>query len=256
VADATYRVVLEYDGTDFAGFQFQPAIRTVAGEVERALSQIFDAPVKVTCAGRTDAGVHASGQVISFRGRDTFPVEKLALALYSVLPRDLSARDAARTGDDFSARHSALERRYEYRVLNRPSPSAVLRRYVHHEYRSIDDTRMREAAAHLIGEHDFVTFCSELPEKGTTVRELRAVGIVRDGEHLSFSVRGASFLHRMVRIIVGTLLDVGAGRREPDDVAAMLAARDRRAGGLTAPAHGLTLVEVVYPNFTSANGRA
>ena len=256
MSDATYRVVLEYDGTDFAGFQFQPALRTVAGEVERALSQLFDAAVKVTCAGRTDAGVHASGQVVSFRGRETFPVEKLALALNSALPRDLTARDAAVVDDDFSARHHALERRYAYRVLNRPAPSAVLRRYVHHEYRTLNDERMRAAAAHLIGVHDFVTFCSELPEKGSTVRELRAIEIARDGEHVTFSVRGASFLHRMVRIIAGTLLDVGAGRREPDDVATMLAARDRQAGGVTAPAHGLTLTEVVYPGFSSANGRA
>jgi len=253
VGEATYRVVIEYDGTDFCGFQFQPALRTIAGEIEKALSSLFVMPVKVTCAGRTDSGVHASGQVISFVAHDSFPTEKLAIALNSSLPHDLTARDASRVDPSFSARFTAIERRYVYRVVNRVSPSAVLRRFVHHEYRKIDDDRMRAAAAHLTGEHDFISFCGVLPEKGGTVRDIREIAIVRSGERLEFHVRGLSFLHRMVRNIVGTLLDVGAGKNEPADVIAMLAARDRRAAGATAPAHGLTLVNVLYPGWSSAS---
>jgi tRNA pseudouridine38-40 synthase len=207
--------------------------------------------VKVTCAGRTDAGVHASGQVISFLSHDSFPVDKLAIALNSALPPDLTARDAAVEPDGFSARVSALERRYTYVVLNRRDPSAVLRRYAHHEYRALDLDRMCAGAANLIGEHDFTTFCGVLPERGGTVRTLRAIEIEPEGEIVRFTLRGAGFLHRMVRVIVGTLLDVGAGRRAPEEVASMLAARDRRVAGFTAPAQGLCLTEVVYPHFTS-----
>ncbi len=205
----------------------------------------------MTVAGRTDAGVHASGQVISFVAHDAFPVDKLAIALNTSLPADLTARDAARVESSFSARNSALERHYTYLVLNRREPSAVLRRYAHHEYRSLDIDRMRTAAAHFVGERDFLTFCGVLPDRGGTVRTMNAIAIEAEGELVRLHYNGAGFLHRMVRIMTGTLLDVGAGRSAPGDVATMLAARDRRAAGPTAPPQGLTLVNVVYPHFTS-----
>ncbi len=249
--DATYRVVVEYDGTDFCGFQFQPNLRTIGGEIEVALSKLFDARIKVTVAGRTDAGVHASGQVISFVAHDRFPIDKLSIALNTTLPHDISARDCARVDPYFNARLSALERRYRYIVLERRDPSALVRRYAHHEHRPLDLERMRAGAAHLMGQHDFVTFCGVLPDRGGTIRTIRALDIVRDGDTVTLAIAGKGFLHRMVRIITGTLLDVGAGRREPDDLATMLAARDRRVAGPTAPAAGLTLVEVVYPDFSS-----
>ena len=253
-ANATYRVVVEYDGTDFCGFQFQPGLRTIAGELEGALSRLFARTVKVTAAGRTDAGVHATGQVVSFVSHDAFPIDKLSIALNTSLPADLSARDAARVDAGFSARATATERRYTYTIVNRRDPSAVLRRFAHHEHRALDLERMREAATHLIGKHDFVTFCGVLPQKGATVRTVHAIAIEAQGELVRVHVAGAGFLHRMVRIITGTLLDVGAGRREPADVAAMLAARDRSAAGPTAPPQGLCLVEVRYPGFTSRSG--
>jgi tRNA pseudouridine38-40 synthase len=242
---------VEYDGTDFCGFQYQPALRTVAGELEGALSRLFDRPVKVTVAGRTDSGVHASAQVVSFVSHDSFPLEKLTIALNTSLPQDLTARDAARVEPHFSARLSALERRYTYAVLNRRDPSAVLRRFAHHEHRTLDLTRMRAGAAHLLGEHDFLTFCGVYPDRGGTVRTINALEIESDGEVVRMHVRGESFLHRMVRIVAGTLLDVGAGKREPDEVAAMLAARDRRVAGPTAPANGLCLVDVRYADFSA-----
>jgi len=248
---ATYRVVVEYDGTDFCGFQFQPGLRTIAGELEAALSKLFDEPVKVTVAGRTDAGVHASGQVISFLAHDRFPVERLALALNTSLPNDLSARDAVRAPDGFSARNSARARHYRYRVLNRRSPSAFGRRFEHHEHRALDLDRMRAAAAPLVGQHDFVTFCGVVPDRGGTIRTLHAIEIAGAGERLELRYAGVGFLHRMVRILTGTLLDVGAGQTEPGAVLTMLAARDRRVAGPTAPPQGLCLVNVVYDDFES-----
>ena len=215
------------------------------------LSRLFDRSVKVTGAGRTDAGVHALGQVVSFVSHGAFPIEKLALALNSALPRDLTARDAARVESGFSARLHALERAYTYVVHNRREPSAVLRRFAHHEHRALDLERMREAAGAFVGTHDFVTFCGVLPERGGTVRTLRALELEREGELLRLHFRADGFLHRMVRVLSGTLLDVGAGRRQPGEAAAMLAARDRRAAGPTAPPQGLFLVDVRYPDFSS-----
>lgn len=212
-------------------------------------------PIKVTVAGRTDSGVHASGQVVSFVAHDRFPIDRLSIALNTILPPDVSARDAARVEDRFSARLSALERRYRYVVLNRRDPSALVRRFVHHEHRALDLMRMRAGARHLVGEHDFVTFCGVLPDRGGTVRTVDALDIEADGERITLAIRGKSFLHRMVRIVAGTLLDVGAGGSEPADVAEMLAARDRRVAGPTAPAAGLTLVEVLYPGFSSLSRR-
>jgi tRNA pseudouridine38-40 synthase len=248
--DATYRVVVEYDGTEFNGFQFQPHLRTVAGTLEAALSRLFDRPVKVTAAGRTDAGVHAAGQVISFIGHDGFPTEKLALALNSLLPADLSARDAARVEDGFSARLSALDRSYTYVIFNRAEPSALARRWSAFEHRRLDLDAMRVAAEDLIGRHDFRTFCGVLPERGGTIRTLEMLEIEREGDLVRLHFRADGFLHRMVRVITGTLLEVGGGRRT-GDLRALLAARDRRAAGLTAPPQGLSLVEVRYPGFSS-----
>jgi len=204
----------------------------------------------VTAAGRTDAGVHAIGQVISFTSHANFPVEKLAIALNSALPEDLSARDAALAERRFNARLSALERRYTYLVLNRRAPSAAMRRWTHFEHRELDLDAMRAAAAQLVGTHDFVTFCGVLPDTGGTVRTLRALEIERSGELVRLNFCANGFLHRMVRVICGTLLEVGTGRRGPD-LAPMLAARDRRVAGPTAPPAGLFLVDVRYEGFSS-----
>jgi tRNA pseudouridine38-40 synthase len=207
--------------------------------------------VKITGAGRTDAGVHAAGQVVSFSAHDRFPVERLAIALGSNLPRDLTARDAARVRDDFSARFDAIERHYTYHVHNRDAPSALLRRFVHHEHRPLNDALIGRALAPLAGTHDFASFCSVPPENGNTVRTLHSASAERNGDMLRFDLRADGFLHRMVRIIVGTALDAGAGKIDPDAVGAMLASRDRREAGTTAPAHGLVFAGVRYADFDS-----
>ena len=242
----TYRAVVEYDGTNFCGLQFQFELRTVAGELERALSGLFNESIKISSAGRTDAGVHASGQVISFKSTRTFPVERLALALNANLPPDVSVRYAGLAPDGFSARFDAESRVYEYRIVNRAQPSAVERRFAHHVYRPIDLDLARAAAADLIGEHDFVTFCGVHPEHGGTVRTVYSIEITQARDIITLRIAGRGFLHRMVRISVGTILEIATGRRPPTDIPRLLAARDRREAGYTAPAAGLRLVAVHY----------
>ena len=230
----------------------QAAGRTVAGELERGLSQLFEEPVKITGAGRTDTGVHASGQVISFVTTRSFPFERLAIALNSTLPSDISARDAAIVPDEFSARFSARERTYVYAIFNRPDRSALLAHRAFHVYRrALDLEAMRAAAAHLIGRHDFRSFCGVAPENGMPVREVRSLRIeARDG-FVRVQISADGFVHRMVRTIVGTLVECGLERRDPSSIPSVLAARDRRAAGLTAPAHGLYLAGVRYDDYDS-----
>ncbi len=209
-----------------------------------ALGQLFGEPVKITGAGRTDSGVHASGQVVSFKTEASFPFERLLVALRGSLPADCSARDAALVDEDFSARFSARERTYVYAILNRRQPNALLARYAYHHSEALDLMAMRAAAAMLVGELDFRSFCAAPPER--TVRSLRRLEIERHGELIRIEVAADGFLHHMVRTIVGTLTEVGTGRRDPADIATILAARDRAAAGGMAPAQGLYLAGVRY----------
>ncbi len=247
----TYRLVVEYDGTLFHGLQYQREERTVVGELQVVLGRLFDEPIALSAAGRTDAGVHASGQVVSFACERAFPVERLALALNANLPEDVTVRDAAIVADGFSARFDATARVYEYRILNRPFPSALARRYAHHVYLPIDLELMRTASRDLLGQHDFVAFCGVLPERGGTVRTIHAIEITRVRDEIVVRITGLGFLHRMVRISVGTLIEIATGRRAADDIPAILASRDRRRAGYTAPATGLTLVGVRYGDYDS-----
>jgi len=226
-------------------------VRTVAGEIERALGTLFAEPLKISAAGRTDAGVHASGQVISFRSERAFPDGRLALALNATLPADISVRSAEIAPDGFSARFDAEERTYEYRILTRPMPSALERRFAHHVHRPFDLELARSAARDLLGEHDFTAFCALLPEHGGPVRTVHEIAIERSGDRVRLRIAGRGFLHRMVRIAVGTLVEIATTRRPPGDIPAILASKDRRRAGYTAPAAGLCLVGVRYPDFDS-----
>lgn len=248
----TYRAVVEYDGTDRCGFQFQGEVPTVAGALEAALSSLFQEAIAVTSAGRTDAGVHATGQVISFRSQRNFPPERLALALNAHLPHDISVREAAIVNDRFSARFDATRRIYEYVILNRAMPSAVARRWAHHVWNRVDLALARRNARDFLGEHDFVAFCGVLPDRGGTVRTVHAIEIERSGDIIVIRIEGRGFLHRMVRISVGTLLEIATGRRADGDIPRIIASRDRKAAGYTAPASGLYLAGVAYADgFTS-----
>lgn len=218
----------------------------MAGELENALSQLLGHRVKITAAGRTDAGVHATGQVVSFKTQAAFPFERLAIALNSTLPKDVSVREVAIVDDAFSARFSAMERIYVYAIYNAPQPSPLLARYAYQAWMPIDLDRFLEGARHLLGEHDFRSFCGMLPETGPTIRTVRSLTAGRRGEVIRVEIRADGFLHRMVRTIVGTLAECGNGRRDPADIPRVLQARDRAAAGLTAPPQGLYLAGVRY----------
>lgn len=240
-------MAVEYDGTAFVGLQFQPGLRSVQGVLETTLSRIFEEPVKIAAAGRTDTGVHASGQVVSFTtARSSFPFDRLPIALNSALPNDVSVRDAAIVDPSFSARFSADERSYVYAIFNRREPSALTATSAYHVYAKLDLDAFAEAAAHLIGKHDFRSFCGTPPDNGNTVRTVKALTVRRTGRLIRVGISADGFVHRMVRTIVGTLLECATGRREPDTMPSVLDARLRAAAGLTAPPHGLYLAGVRY----------
>jgi tRNA pseudouridine38-40 synthase len=247
----TIRAAVEYDGGRFFGFQVQPNARTVAGVLEAELSRMLRETVKITGAGRTDTGVHASGQVVSFTTSRSFPFDRLAIALNSTLAHDVSVRDAAIVANGFSARFSARERRYVYAILHRKDRSALLAGRAYHLYGALDLDAMRTAAADLIGEHDFRSFCGVLPESGVTIRNVTGIEIEQRDELVRVRVTADGFLHRMVRTMVGTLVECGLGRRDPSTMPEVLAARSRAAAGLTAPPHGLYLAGVRYDDYDS-----
>jgi tRNA pseudouridine38-40 synthase len=216
--------------------------------LEAALTRLFSEGVKVTGAGRTDGGVHASGQVVSLSTARRFPFERLTVALNSVLPSDCSVREAAIVKSGFSARFSASERTYVYAILNRAQPDALLARYAHHISARLDLGAMRAGAAWLVGRHDFRSFCASaaVEPAGSTVRTIRRLTIEPHGELVRVEVSADGFLRHMVRTIVGTLLECGRGRRAPGELEAILAGADRSVAGPTAPAHGLCLAGVLY----------
>jgi tRNA pseudouridine38-40 synthase len=226
--------------------QYQPSARTVAGELQKTFSAILRHRIAVTSAGRTDSGVHATGQVVSFKTQAAFPFDRLAIAANSSLPCDVRIRAAEIVPDEFSARFSASQRTYVYAIYNSPNPSPLLSRYAYHVWNDLDADVMARAAKPLIGTHDFRSFCGMLPQSGPTVRTVTLLRIERKERLIRIEIRADGFLHRMVRTIVGTLVDCATGRRDPASVDAILAARERAAAGRTAPAHGLYLAGVRY----------
>ncbi len=240
-----YRLVLEYDGTDFHGWQLQPGMRTVQGEIEAALERLFGAPLRVTAAGRTDAGVHAAGQVVSFRAARVLDPEVVRRALDALTGFDLAVRAADVVADDFDPRRSARRRRYVYRLWQRRAPSPFWRRFAWHIPYRLDVEAMSRAAAQLLGEHDFSSFRAAGCDAAHPIRRVWSSELRRDGDLLRYEIEANAFLRHMVRNITGTLVEIGAGQRDPD-LRPLLAARDRTQSGPTAPAHGLCLVEVRY----------
>ena len=240
--------ILEYDGANFSGWQRQDQVRSVQGIVEAALSKVADESIQVTVAGRTDAGVHAAGQVIHF---DTSAVRSdysWVRGVNSNLPSDVAFLWAGPVDNGFHARYSATGRHYHYIVLNRPTRPTYLARHVTHEYRPLDIKRMQQGARHLLGKHDFTSFRATECQAKSPVRELRALEVTRREEFVHIRVHANAFLHHMVRNIAGVLMMIGASEREPDWAREVLEARDRKAGGVTAAADGLYLASVTYPD--------
>jgi len=241
-----FKVTLEYDGTDYAGFQFQAGQRSVQAEVERAVRQLTGEEVRVSGAGRTDAGVHALGQVVGFRCETRIPTERMALALNSALPTDISAAGVSEVDERFHARFSALSRAYAYVILNRPLPSAVFRRYTMHCPPPLDVAAMQEAASHLPGTRDFRAWANSTAETNTTVRHVIRCRVRPVKSFVLVQVEANAFLRGMVRNVVGTLVEVGVGKRCPEDIPSITESRDRAQAGPSAPARGLCLVRVRY----------
>ncbi len=255
--DAPRRAIalrVAYDGAAYSGFAEQRDQTTVAGELRRAVETLLRREVELTCAGRTDAGVHAIGQVVSIPVYDReleLGGRRWIRAMDALLPDDIAVTGVYRARDAFSARFDALSRTYVYRIADRPERPMLTRDHVWWTRRPLDDAAMARAAAHLVGEQDFKSFCKVSSAVGkSTCREVRAVSLERvremDEDVLAFTIEGNAFLHSMVRTIVGTLVEVGEGRREPSWMADVIRARDRRAAGPTAPARGLTFREVSY----------
>jgi tRNA pseudouridine38-40 synthase len=239
------RVSLAYDGSGFRGWARNAGQRTIEGVLSDALSRVLGGAPKLSVAGRTDAGVHARGQVASFVARDEVDLEKLQRSIDTMLAPEIVSWDVRRAPEGFDARFSATAREYRYRVDTGSWPDPFDARFVWHRPGAIALSPMREAARALLGEHDFASFCRR-PPSGGTVRRLERLAIARDGDRLEITARANAFLHQMVRALVGTLVAVGDGRLEPGEVARILEARDRARTPQMAPAHGLTLERVVY----------
>ena len=244
---------IEYDGGAFSGWQrlTQPGDSggepTLQSALERALSFVADAPVATVCAGRTDAGVHASCQVVHFDSQARRDPRGWILGTTSRLPPALSVRWCVPVAGDFHARFSAVARRYRYSILNRPVRPALQRQYLAWVRAPLDAEAMQRGARHLLGENDFTSFRTVHCQAPHARRELQAIEVRRSGDRVEIDVQANAFLHHMVRNIVGSLLQVGSGEREPEWIADLLAARDRTLAGATAPASGLCFIGPLYP---------
>jgi tRNA pseudouridine38-40 synthase len=240
------KVVLEYDGTEFAGWQQQARGRTVEQELKRALRSVTGGDVTVYAAGRTDAGAHAEGQVASFHTNGRIAPSRLMAALNARLPGDVAVLSAEAVNDDFHARYSARWRRYRYRFLDRAARPALERGRCWHVRGALDVESMARAARALVGKHDWTSFCSASEPPDGRVREMRSATVTRCGDFVELELVAEGFLRGMVRSIAGAMAEVGLGRRPARWMGEVLRARDRRQAARTAPAGGLTLMEVIY----------
>jgi tRNA pseudouridine38-40 synthase len=240
------KVVLEYDGTNFAGWQQQAKGRTVEGELKRALKSITRQDIAVYAAGRTDAGAHAEGQVANFHTDGRIGPARLMAALNARLPGDVAVLSAEEVADDFHARYAARWRRYRYRYVDRTARPAIERGRCWHVRGPLDVAAMAMAAKALIGRHDWTSFCSASEPERERVRRMRSTRVVRHGDLVELELVAEGFLRGLARSIAGALAAVGRGERPAEWVAQVLQARDRRQAPRTAPAGGLTLMEVIY----------
>lgn len=241
------KLVVAYDGTDYCGWQVQPNGITVEEVLNRELSRLFKEEITVTGASRTDSGVHSLGNVAVFDTDTRMPAEKISYAINQRLPEDIVVQDSCEVPEDFHPRFAASQKTYEYKILNRKFPMPTLRRDTLFYCHPLDEGRMRQGAQFLVGTHDFTSFSSVKAQTNTFVRTVYELTVERtEDDIIHIRITGNGFLYNMVRIIAGTLLLVGAGKLEPEDVGRILAAKDRGAAGPTAPAHGLTMIGITY----------
>ncbi|MGA9524507.1 MAG: tRNA pseudouridine(38-40) synthase TruA [Myxococcaceae bacterium] len=241
------KLTLEYDGSAYVGWQVQPNGRSIQATLESSLEKLLGERVSVMVAGRTDAGVHALGQVASFRTERSLPMKAYLMGLGGILPEDISVVDATEVPEDFDPRRWSRGKHYRYLISNRPFRSPLLRRTHWQIFQPLDVEAMRTGAGYLLGRHDFNAFRAIDCAAAHAIREVRKLEITGEvGSEIRIDVNGTAFLKHMVRNLVGTLVEVGRGRRSPEWVGEVLASRDRTLAGSTAPAHGLALVEVFY----------
>jgi len=243
--------ILEYDGSAFCGWQYQEHVRTVQDEVEKAITSVANGPVRVITAGRTDTGVHATGQVIHFDVDVSRTNNSWLRGINSNLPDDVAVHWVNQVAEDFHARFDATGRHYHYVILNRRVRPTFLAKKVSWDYRDLDIKRMQAAASYLVGEHDFSSFRAVACQAKSPVRELRHLKVTARGDYIDIHVYANAFLHHMVRNLAGVLMTIGAGEREPEWAESVLVARDRTQGGLTAPPDGLYLTAVEYPKSSA-----
>ena len=237
---------MAYEGTNYCGWQIQPNGITIEQVLNETLSSLLGEEITVTGASRTDAGVHSLGNVAVFETHTKMPAEKISFALNQRLPEDIVVQESCQVPEDFHPRFSKSRKTYEYRILNCRFRQPLERRTSYFYYYPLDVRAMQKAAAYLVGEHDFTSFASVHAQTNTYVRMIYALDVVREGDMIRIRVQGNGFLYNMVRIIAGTLIQVGAGIKKPEDMESILAGKDRELAGPTAPAHGLTMIGLEY----------
>lgn len=240
------KLIVAYDGTAYCGWQVQPNGPTIEGELNAALTILTGENIQVIGASRTDAGVHGLCNVAVFDTESPIPGEKFSYALNQRLPEDIRVRDSEEVAPDFHPRHQASRKTYAYRILNAEFPDPIKRLYTHFTYHKMDVSQMQKAAEYFVGEHDFKSFCSPAATVESTVRTIYKCQVSKEGELITIEVQGNGFLYNMVRIMAGTLMEVGCGRMLPEQIPDILKQKDRNAAGPTAPAKGLCLVKYEY----------
>ena len=240
------KLVVAYEGTNYCGWQIQPNGITIEQVLNETLRSLLGEEITVTGASRTDAGVHSLGDVAVFETHTKMPAEKISFALNQRLPEDIVVQESCQVPEDFHPRFSKSRKTYEYRILNCRFRQPLERRTSYFYHYPLDVSAMQKAAAYLVGEHDFTSFASVHAQTNTYVRMIYALDVVREGDMIRIRVQGNGFLYNMVRIIAGTLIQVGAGIKKPEDMESILAGKDRELAGPTAPAHGLTMIGLEY----------
>lgn len=240
------KLIIEYDGKGFNGWQKQPDRLNIQGEIEKAIEEITGEKVDLTASGRTDAGVHSLGQTANFKTDSKIPTEKFAKAINSRLKKSIVIKSAEEVDEKFHSRYSVKSKTYRYIINNSENGTAIYRGLEYHVPMKLDYEKMNEAIKYFIGEHDFKAFKASGTSSKSSVRKILDGNVRKEGERVIIEVTGTGFLYNMVRIISGTLLDVGLGKIKPEDIPSIIESKDRTKAGKTLPAHGLYLLEVNY----------
>lgn len=240
------RLTISYDGTNYHGWQKQDNVPSIQEELEKACHQLFGHKVTTRAAGRTDTGVHALGQSVALKVNTPIPISKIPSTLNNILPEDIVVTAAQKVAKDFHPQYWAKSKTYEYRVINAQYVIPQMRNYAYFVYQPIDIEAMKEGAKYFVGTHDFAGFCSAKNTKTMTTRTIHCLKIRQEEATILFTICGDGFLYNMIRIIIGTLIQVGIGEREPSEIRGIILSKNRLKAGITAPACGLTMCRVEY----------